>query len=455
MPTSHDSAVLPRRPAQPCPFCGKRLQGTPSRCPHCRMLLDEKTRRAAHRQTGPWFLLDARHPTAPGVSWRRFLALIEKGRVTRDSVVRGPSTHGLWRLAQDTPTVATRLGLCWFCHSPLPPDRAGNECPRCQAVLNAPEDPSASGRRAPPAPPPTDAPDAGDAPALEALVEAGATGNGPPPRPEEGPAYGPRGPLVALAVLLVLGAAGAAAIWAFLRYEDVPSAPAGSPRTAPPVVGARDPARRFPRPAPLPPGSPPGDLWPEVGEYDGPIDEPAGSPPATAPAASAARPAPAAPASRPADALDPDELARQRRTAGILMASVRRLRAAGQLMAAQAALVRMLNTHHRSAWPAGAVAVLREIQQAIRTSTSRPARIDPDELARQRAAAARLFARATRLMDRGDYLGAQKPLLSILNDHHPRAWPDGALEAFRKIQEAFRATPSTAPAFFDVQPGGS
>ena len=116
-----------------------------------------------------------------------------------------------------------------------------------------------------------------------------------------------------------------------------------------------------------------------------------------------------------------------------------------------AMLVRMLNSYHGSAWPAGAVERLGEIQRQIRSGAGSADGPVPAELARQRRSAEKLFARARALMDRGDLLAAQKPLLEILNAHHPRTWPAGALPAFQQIQKAFAKSPASAPSFFDIK----
>ena len=120
-------------------------------------------------------------------------------------------------------------------------------------------------------------------------------------------------------------------------------------------------------------------------------------------------------------------------------------------MEAQQVLVKMLNTHDRLAWPKEAVVELGEIQQQIRQTASLPGEPSPQDLARQKRSAEKLFTRARELIGRDNILAAQKPLLEILNTHHPKAWPAGTLEAFKNIQHTLRQTPTTAPAFFNVE----
>ncbi len=504
---SHDGTTPPR----PCPFCGRGIAGDPPCCPSCQLPLDERTRRSLERLTGPWFVLTEATPSAPGVSWRKFCQLIAKGKIRPGSVVRGPGTRGLWRRACDTPSVATRLGLCWSCHAPLPPDRTRTDCPECGSDLNGPLDwPAARApkpdARAAPAPEPTEPPSP-----LDDLIQAAADGagaNGPPPEPDA-PGRFPRAVLVALAAV---GSLAAGLGWAFFHFSgdgdrEGEGEPARLPRPAAPDRTARRPRAPAPGslpPARLPPGPLPGELFPDVPEYV--------PPPATA-AATQTRPAATSPDERlaeqrrraaemfaqalaaekagelmkaqdllvrlindhdvrahPAGALarlravqdriraaagpgpSPEDLARQKRTARILWDTVVALEGRGDLVGAQSILVRLLNSHHRAAWPDGAVRKLGEIQAKIRASTRPADDISDAELARQKASAGRLFARAQRLMGEGNYVEAQKPLLAILNDHHPRAWPAGALEAFQKIQDAFRrADPTTVPSFFDIK----
>ena len=97
---------------RPCPYCGVMLRPNLERCPACRIRLDERTRRNVQAMSGPWFVYHPRHPGGPGVEWGKLCRMIETGQVRADSIVRGPTTGGLWRLAGETPGVATRLGIC-------------------------------------------------------------------------------------------------------------------------------------------------------------------------------------------------------------------------------------------------------------------------------------------------------------------------------------------------------
>src|SRR5262245_17436356 len=86
---------------QCCPYCGAIVSadvaGQP--CPRCTMEDTPATRSATKARIGPWYVLQSRNPAAPGMKWTTLLQLVEKGQVTPRSVVRGPTTHQLWRFA--------------------------------------------------------------------------------------------------------------------------------------------------------------------------------------------------------------------------------------------------------------------------------------------------------------------------------------------------------------------
>jgi hypothetical protein len=54
------------------------------------------------------------------------LALIKRGQVTKDSVVRGPTTHQLWKRAAEIKGVSREFGLCYSCGAEI--DTQANLC---------------------------------------------------------------------------------------------------------------------------------------------------------------------------------------------------------------------------------------------------------------------------------------------------------------------------------------
>ena len=84
-------------------------------CSNCKLPQDFNTRRKIKALTGPWFLYDRNNPSVPGVNWEKFSRMIDAGKIGPTSVVRGPTTGGLWRYAAAAQAVATRMGLCHAC----------------------------------------------------------------------------------------------------------------------------------------------------------------------------------------------------------------------------------------------------------------------------------------------------------------------------------------------------
>ena len=76
-----------------CPYCGQvSASAPPDPCPTCKMRDTPETRAATTARVGPWYLLQARNPAAPGMNFATLLSLVRRGHVTPTSVVRGPRT---------------------------------------------------------------------------------------------------------------------------------------------------------------------------------------------------------------------------------------------------------------------------------------------------------------------------------------------------------------------------
>ncbi len=150
--------------------------------------------------------------------------------------------------------------------------------------------------------------------------------------------------------------------------------------------------------------------------------------------------------------LTPVQLARMRASAMTGYADALEAEAAGDLMTAQVKLVEMLNSHSRDTWPAGAMERLKDIQTRL-GATTQPAGRGQDELALQRGVAAKLFDKARTLAQDGDLLAAQDMLLKVLNSYDSSAWPEGAIEALRRVQERITASNADGgPTFFAPKP---
>jgi hypothetical protein len=97
------------------------------------------TRQATKARIGPWYVLQTRNPAAPGMKYATLLALISKGHLTARSVVRGPTTHQLWRYAAHVRGVSREFGLCYSCGGAIEHDVS--VCPHCQRSQEVSSDP--------------------------------------------------------------------------------------------------------------------------------------------------------------------------------------------------------------------------------------------------------------------------------------------------------------------------
>jgi hypothetical protein len=124
---------------QACPFCGAVSERTSSPCQRCGMDNTPEARKATKARIGPWYVLQARNPAAPGMRFETLLGFVRKGRVRARSVVRGPTTHQLWRFAAHVKGLSREFGLCYSCGSAIEP--TANVCPQCNRLQETPVNP--------------------------------------------------------------------------------------------------------------------------------------------------------------------------------------------------------------------------------------------------------------------------------------------------------------------------
>ncbi|HLO40024.1 MAG TPA: hypothetical protein VK176_03310 [Phycisphaerales bacterium] len=124
------TAVPDRKVRVLCPYCGR---GTllAARCEQCKGLLDPLSRQATQNSMGPWFIHDPANPYRPGCSYEVIREMIRRGKVTAETVLRGPTTRQYWMLAARTPSVSNLLGRCHNCQKEVQPDAIA--CPSCNA----------------------------------------------------------------------------------------------------------------------------------------------------------------------------------------------------------------------------------------------------------------------------------------------------------------------------------
>jgi hypothetical protein len=123
--------------ASPCPYCGHLNSGGAS-CGACGGLFEPLSRQATQNAMGPWFIRDPDAPFRPGCSYATIKALALKGRLTPESVVRGPSTRQFWTFARRTPGIAHLLGVCHACGRACGPEQV--VCAACGVSFAAPDD---------------------------------------------------------------------------------------------------------------------------------------------------------------------------------------------------------------------------------------------------------------------------------------------------------------------------
>jgi hypothetical protein len=97
------------------------------------------TRKATRARVGPWYVLQARNPSSPGMKYGTLLNAIHKGRVTARSVIRGPTTHQLWRFAARVKGISRHFGVCYYCGGSVA--AASALCPKCKRSQDVPANP--------------------------------------------------------------------------------------------------------------------------------------------------------------------------------------------------------------------------------------------------------------------------------------------------------------------------
>ena len=129
-PTPIPKAVL-------CPYCGHLSMNT-GRCESCRGYFDPLSRQASQNSMGPWFIRDETNPRRPGCAYDTLCALVRRGKVGAETVLRGPTTRQFWTFARNTPGVAHLLGECHNCHAAAAAD--DRSCDACGAEFGHTDD---------------------------------------------------------------------------------------------------------------------------------------------------------------------------------------------------------------------------------------------------------------------------------------------------------------------------
>jgi len=117
-----------------CPYCGG-TQPLAQRCKACSGLFEPLSRQATHNAMGPWFVRDAERPFQPGCSYDTMRRLIERGRVSKLTIVRGPTTRQFWTIAKHVPGLSHLLGYCYQCDASV--DAGDHACHACGATFGS------------------------------------------------------------------------------------------------------------------------------------------------------------------------------------------------------------------------------------------------------------------------------------------------------------------------------
>ncbi|MGA3065227.1 MAG: hypothetical protein ABSF29_00110 [Tepidisphaeraceae bacterium] len=122
-----------------CPFCGTIVDTSEGQCPRCLLENTTQTRQSTRSRLGPWYVLQTRNPSAPGMKFATLLALVRRGQVTAKTVIRGPTTHQFWRFAGRVKGVSREFGYCWSCSTAM--TTTAVNCPRCGKGQEPPANP--------------------------------------------------------------------------------------------------------------------------------------------------------------------------------------------------------------------------------------------------------------------------------------------------------------------------
>ena len=107
-------------------------------CGSCGARTDPLSRQATQNEMGPWFVRDPGFPFRPGCRIETMERWARSGRLTPETVVRGPSTSQNWVPARRAPGLARLFGRCHACEGEVALDEMS--CRSCGSHLHAERD---------------------------------------------------------------------------------------------------------------------------------------------------------------------------------------------------------------------------------------------------------------------------------------------------------------------------
>jgi hypothetical protein len=121
-----------------CPFCGAFNATVGKPCSNCQTEDNSASRAAVRQRGGRWFVLQTNQQNAPGMSFDELQSLVQQNRVTSRSVVRGPGTSHLWRLASKVRGLSREFRLCYSCGGEI--ETFETNCPHCDRSQAHPQE---------------------------------------------------------------------------------------------------------------------------------------------------------------------------------------------------------------------------------------------------------------------------------------------------------------------------
>lgn len=135
-------------PQTPCPYCGQPHESSDvGRCSSCNGLYEPLSQIATQLAMGPWFVRDEDRPFMPGFNETILRQQVAAGRITANTIMRGPTTEQFWMNAADVPGVSRLMGTCHSCHQAVEP--TDTACQFCKSDLSLPQDVDTLGLRYP------------------------------------------------------------------------------------------------------------------------------------------------------------------------------------------------------------------------------------------------------------------------------------------------------------------
>lgn len=135
--TAAKPGPAPRPQTTLCPYCG-HVSANVKACERCRGVFEPLSRQASQNAMGPWFIRDESNPFLPGFSLETLRQMVRRGRITPDSIIKGPSTRQFWAYARSVPGVSHLLGACHVCRAEASAEL--RSCSACGASFEAPDD---------------------------------------------------------------------------------------------------------------------------------------------------------------------------------------------------------------------------------------------------------------------------------------------------------------------------